>query len=139
MAPGGGTVVCLDAGPYTVSLNIGSTSETYDCPGIIQFGSGSQFSIGGSNASVVRFRNVTFDGTGGAIAGIVVTFGNPTVICENCKFQNFTSAPAIAIVFKPTSPGAQLILIDTVFENNGIAPCQNQISTLATAMSALTQ
>jgi hypothetical protein len=52
---------------------------------------------------------------------IVVTCG-ATLIIENCKFQNIANNNAIAIQFTPNSPAAQLIIRDTVFANNGIAP-----------------
>jgi hypothetical protein len=53
--------------------------------------------------------------------------GGATLIIENCKFEDdaFSSAGGtspIAIQFQPTSPAAQLIIRDSVFANNGIAP-----------------
>jgi hypothetical protein len=62
---------------------------------------------------------LTFDG-GGDAPFIKVT-GGATLIIENCKFQNITNN-AIAIQFTPNTPAAQLIIRDSVFANNGIAP-----------------
>jgi hypothetical protein len=44
------------------------------------------------------------------------------VIIENCKFQDTAGSPTIAVQFLPNKPAAQLIIRDSVFANNGIAP-----------------
>jgi hypothetical protein len=119
----GGEVRCLNGGPYAESGVALNFPITIDCPGTLYntFNSGF-FVLSGDTSVVVKIRNATFDGTQGGSAAILVG-GGATMILENCIIQNYNVAgTAIAIQFKPSFPGAQLILTDTVFSNNGIAP-----------------
>jgi hypothetical protein len=116
----GGTVICLDAGPYTEGGFATGASYTLDCRGVV-YSSGSLFAIGtfAGTAPVVTIRNVIFDGSAGGAGGFQVTGGR--VVFENCTFQNFTASPGEAVQFAPTVAGAQLTITDSVFANNGIA------------------
>ena len=123
LVDGGGLVKCLDAGPY-VYTGVGfSRSMTIDCPGVIRitFPNFGAFWLSGTSSQVVRIRNAIFDGGSGGWPAIRV-IGSPTVFLENCVFQNHNAGNAIAIEFKPNAPGAQLIMTDTVVDNNGIMP-----------------
>jgi hypothetical protein len=119
----GGLLKCLDAGPY-VYPGVGfAKSLTVDCPGVIRitFPNFGAFQFSGTSSQVVRIRNAIFDGGSGGWPAIRVV-GSPTLILENCVFQNHKTGNAIAIEFKPNAPGAQLIMTDTVIDNNGIMP-----------------
>jgi hypothetical protein len=122
-ADAGGAVKCLDAGPYVYSGYGGVSSLTIDCPGVIKINLADYGALwlSGGSSQVVRVRNAIFDGGSGGWPAIRVT-GNPTLILENCVFQNHKTGNAIAIEFKPSGPGAQLIMTDTVIDANGIAP-----------------
>jgi hypothetical protein len=78
--------------------------------------------LSGTNLQVVILRNLTFDGGGQFGTPFIVVNGGATLIIENCKFENIANGNAIAIQFLPNSPAAQLIIRDSVFANNGIAP-----------------
>jgi hypothetical protein len=121
-AGNGGTVSCLDAGPYSEADTV-STSVTLDCRGVV-YTAGAlatfAFSVYPGTGQVVTFRNVIFDGSAGG-GGAVQIGGGARVVFENCTFQNFTASPGEAIQFAPTAAGAQLTITDSVFANNGIA------------------
>jgi hypothetical protein len=120
----GGLVKCLDVGPYVYAGSaFGAKSLTIDCPGVIRiFGTNfGAVQLDGTSSQVVRIRNAIFDGGSGGWPAIRVV-GSPTLILENCVFQNHKTGNAIAIEFKPNAPGAQLIMTDTVIDNNGIMP-----------------
>jgi hypothetical protein len=109
-AGNGGTITCLDAGPYTEAFDT-DASYTLDCKGVV-YGF-----IGIENGAVVTIRNVIFDGsTGGATA---VRINGGKVVFDNCTFQNFTASGANAVVFTPSNAGAHLTITDSVFANNG--------------------
>ena len=113
----GGTVSCLDAGPYTEdSRNNNNTqaSFTLDCRGVVYAAAGvGAFFVGGPN---VVFRNITFDGAAGGNGAVFIVSGN--VVFEHCTFQNFTGN---AVTANPTSAGAHLTITDSVFAHNGAA------------------
>jgi hypothetical protein len=116
-AGAGGTVSCLDAGPYTEdSRNNNNTqaSFTLDCRGVVYAAAGvGAFFVGGPN---VVFRNITFDGAAGGNGAVFIVSGN--VVFEHCTFQNFTGN---AVTANPTSAGAHLTITDSVFAHNGAA------------------
>jgi hypothetical protein len=119
----GGLVKCLDAGPY-VYTGVGfAKSMTIDCPGAIRitFPNFGAIQLNGTSSQMVRIRNAIFDGGSGGWPAIRV-LGSPTLFLENCVFQNHNAGNAIAIEFKPNAPGAQLIMTDTVVDDNGIMP-----------------
>jgi len=119
-AGSGGTVSCLDAGPYSEADSIGY-SYTVDCRGVVYvLGTSSNFAFNVEDATAVTFRNVIFDGAAGG-GGAVQTTGDASVAFENCTFQNFTNSPGNAVKFAPTAAGAQLTITDSVFANNGLA------------------
>jgi hypothetical protein len=118
----GGEVNCIDGGFFENSLTA-TNSFTIDCPGAVLTSiSNTAFTINGTSSQVVIFRNLTFDGADQQGAPFIQVTGGATLIIENCKFQNIANNNAIAIQFEPNSPAAQLIIRDTVFANNGIAP-----------------
>src|SRR5580704_16528410 len=97
-AGNGGTVSCLDAGPYTENSTT-TLSYTLDCRGVV-YASASLFAFSVGVASTVHtYRNVIFDGSAGGV-GAVQIFGGK-VVFENCTFQNFTTSPGEAIDFIP--------------------------------------
>jgi Right handed beta helix region len=113
-AASGGTVSCLDAGPYTEAFNIGSPF-TLDCRGVVYTSASAAFMLTG--AAAVTFRNLIFDGSAGGGGAVQVAGGN--VVFENCTFQNFTGSPGVAVWFTPSVAGAHLTITDSVFTNNG--------------------
>jgi hypothetical protein len=114
----GGTVSCLDAGPYTEAFAYGF-SYTLDCRGVVYtFGSNFAITIG-TRAPVVTFRNVIFDGVQGGGGAVLIQSGR--VVFENCTFQNFTASPGMAVQFAPVAGPAHLTITDSVFTNDGVA------------------
>jgi hypothetical protein len=115
VAGSGGTVSCLDAGPYVNGFGL-NFSYTVDCRGVVT-SAGTAFAFLVNNAGqVVTIRNVIFDGSKGGAGAIQIQGGR--VVLENCTFQNFTAAPAEAIQFVPTA-AAHLTVADSVIANNG--------------------
>jgi hypothetical protein len=110
----GGTVSCLDAGPYTENFST-SLSFTLDCRGVVYVNGGGSFAAFVN--SVVTFRNVIFDGAAGGAGAVQILGGR--VVFENCTFQNFTASPGQAVQFAPFAAGAHLTIKDSVFTNNG--------------------
>ena len=123
VAGNGGTVICLDAGPYTANFATTTLSYTLDCRGVVYAGGGSGFAfsvLSNTPNSRVMFRHVIFDGAAGG--GGAVTIQGGSVVFEDCTFQNFVSAsPGEAVQFAPTAAGAHLTITDSVFANNGTA------------------
>jgi hypothetical protein len=121
-APPGGEVSCIDGGFYASNFAVQS-SITIDCPGaVLTPNGGTALTLNGTSSQVAILRNLTFDGGPLIGAPFIQVTGGTTLIIENCKFQNIANNNAIAIQFQPTSPAAQLIIRDSVFLNNGIAP-----------------
>jgi hypothetical protein len=117
-AGNGGTISCLDAGPYTDGF-IDSVSYTVDCKGVVYgSGGGFVFSLSNNSNQLVVFRNVIFDGSAGGAIAVQILGGR--VVFENCTFQNFTVSPGQAVQFAPTV-AAHLTITDSVFANNGTA------------------
>jgi hypothetical protein len=117
-AANGGTVSCLDAGPYYESFST-NVSFTLDCRGVVYTASPSgAFEIATQASALVTIRNVIFDGAGGGGGGFQILSGK--VVFENCTFQNFTAFSGQAVQFAPTAAGAYLTITDSVFANNGI-------------------
>jgi hypothetical protein len=122
----GGEVSCIDGGVYSFGFTF-AASIVIDCLGaVLTGGGGSQhpLELNGTSSQVVILRNLTFDGgpqNANSTPFIQVT-GGATLIIENCKFQNLAVGNSIAIQFTPSSPAAQLIIRDSAFLNNGIAP-----------------
>jgi hypothetical protein len=121
-APAGGTVSCIDGGFWSNFFNI-TSSITIDCPGaVLTSVNSAALGLIGPSSQVVILRNLTFDGGPQNTAPFIRVTGGATLIIENCKFQNIANANAIAIQFTPNSPAAQLIIRDSAFLSNGIAP-----------------
>jgi len=125
VAGNGGTVTCLDEGPYTEGFSI-NYSYTVDCRGVVYVNTGFTgfaFNLSTTNNGShqqVTFRHVLFDGAAGG-GGAVTVSGGARVVFEDCTFQNFTASPGMAIQFNPTAAGAHLTVTDSVFANNGVA------------------
>jgi hypothetical protein len=116
-AGNGGTVSCLDAGPYTDDFST-SSSYTVDCKGVVYAVNGA-FAFNVRPNTVVTFRHVIFDGAMGGAGAVQIQ--NSTVVFEDCTFQNFTASPGQAVQFVPDAAGAQLTITDSVFTHNGLA------------------
>jgi hypothetical protein len=115
-------VSCINGGSYAGNI-FASVTFTVDCPGaIVTSITAAAFNVGGSSSEVVILRNLTFDGKAANAAPFIKVTGGATLIIENCKFQNMASGNAIAIQFLPNQPAAQLIIRDSAFLSNGIAP-----------------
>jgi hypothetical protein len=123
--PAGGIVSCIDGGVYQGIIST-FVSFSLDCPGaVLASGSGGTpfaLEFNSSNQQVVILRNLTFDGADQLGAPFIKVSGGATLIIENCKFQNIANRNAIAIQYLPNGPASQLIIRDSVFANNGIAP-----------------
>jgi hypothetical protein len=118
----GGPISCINGGFYASTFTH-TSSVTIDCPGASLEGFGGPgFTFSGSSSQVVILRNLTFDDSAKNGAPFIKVTGGTTLIIENCKFQNLSNSNAIAVQFQPNSPAAQLIIRDSVFANNGIAP-----------------
>jgi hypothetical protein len=118
-------VSCINGGNDMLSTLSTSNSGNFvvDCPGAVLTPGGSPIlTLDGPSTQVVILRNLTFDGYGQFGAPFLKVTGGTTLIIENCKFQNLNAANAIAIQFLPSQAAAQLIIRDSVFANNGIAP-----------------
>jgi hypothetical protein len=118
----GGTVTCLDAGPYTEGFApVTNSPFTLDCRGVV-YNSGSGFAVvmpGGGFAPVATFRHVIFDGSAGGGGAVKINGGS--AVFEDCTFQNFTASPGEAVQFAPSVAGSYLAIRDSVFLNNGVA------------------
>jgi hypothetical protein len=119
----GGIVSCIDGGFHQAGVLNVTGSFTVDCPGAVLTPVGvATWTLTGTSSQVVILRNLTFDGAGQQGAPFLKVTGGTTLIIENCRFQNIANNNAIAIQFLPTSPAAQLIIRDSAFLSNGIAP-----------------
>jgi hypothetical protein len=121
----GNTIISCISGAYSTTENILANNLTIDCPGAVLTAisptiAGLTFS--GTSSQVVILRNLTFDGADQQGAPFIRVTGGATVIIENCRFENIANGNAIAIQYLPNSPAAQLIIRDSVFASNGIAP-----------------
>ena len=116
-AGNGGTVTCLDAGPYRESFGTASFLHV-GLPGRC-IRKRRQFYYLRLQWYVVTFRNVIFDGAAGGTRAVQISGGE--AVFENCTFQNFTQSPGEAVQFAPSFAGAHLTITDSVFANNGVA------------------
>jgi hypothetical protein len=121
IAGSGGTVSCLDAGPYNEAFNT-TSAYTLDCRGVVYAMANffAAYVYAQPNGALVTFRNVTFDGVMGGAGAVQIGIGS-RVVFENCTFQNFTTSPGDAVEFEPSAADAQLTITDSVFANNGLA------------------
>jgi hypothetical protein len=122
-AASNGIVSCIDGGSFT-SFVSGADSFTVDCPGGVLTADRGEaaLTLTGTSSQVVILRNLTFEGGPQNSTPFIKVTRGATLIIENCKFQNIANGNAIAIQYLPSSPAAQLIIRDSVFANNGIAP-----------------
>ena len=115
----GGEVNCLDSGPFSEEFIVITKSMTIDCAGT----SASLLSGVSINAAgiIVRIRNLSLDGEGKGISAIEFQNG-AALFVENCVIQNVKGNAggfgAIGIMFTPAAPRAQLIVTDTIIDNN---------------------
>jgi hypothetical protein len=118
LAGTGGTVTCVDAGPYTESITVDYL--TLDCPGVV-YTTRNNFAVTvPDGGDVVTFRNVIFDGIAGGDGAVHIT-GGGKVVFENCTVQNFTAGQGIGVLVQPGIHPAQVLITDSVFFNNGAA------------------
>jgi len=107
----GGEIKCLDSGPY-FGASI-SKSITIDCDGTTN-----AFIVNAAGI-VVRIRNLSINGVLTTNSGIDFING-AALFVENCVIQNHTVvAPFVGIRFRPSAPGSQLVMTDTVLSSNG--------------------
>jgi hypothetical protein len=67
---------------------------------------------------VVTLRNLTINGLLLFSTGIDFQNG-AALLLENCVVENYSFMESIGIGFRPSSPGAKLVVTDTVLRNNG--------------------
>jgi hypothetical protein len=124
-------VACINGGAAFLSFST-ANSFTVDCPGGLVASIGSAaLTLTGTSTQIVRLRNLNFVGSAGVRppSPFIRVTGGATLIIENCRFDDDgvlggTAGSPIAIQFQPSSPAAQLIIRDSVFSSNGIAPGQ---------------
>ena len=114
VAGNGGTISCLDAGPYTELFDT-TASFTLDCRGVV-YVAASNYAFTFENGTVVTIRNVIFDGSAGGVGAVRINGGK--VVFENCTFQNFTAGTGLGVWFVPNAAGAHLTVTDSLFANN---------------------
>jgi hypothetical protein len=112
----GGEITCLDSGGFGGAII--TKTITIDCAGTAA--TTGSFIVDGAGI-VVRIRNVTIAGRFGSSSGIDFRNG-AALFVENCVIQNFNQIPPfyVGILFRPSAPGAQLVVSDTVLSNNGV-------------------
>lgn len=117
----GGEINCVDAGDYGSSLSI-AQSVTIDCGGtfgsMLNTGAIPTITIAGANITV-RLRNLSISGGGSGSIGVQVT-NAAAVFIENSIIANFNGGSGFGVRFAPTSAGSQLVISDTVLDNNGV-------------------
>src|SRR3954454_11052905 len=119
-ADAGGEINCIDAGDFG-GADI-TKSITIDCGGT--FGGAGTTGFAVNTAGVVlRLRNLSINGTGGignSSAGISF-FNGTALIVENCTIAGPFALFSVTsgIIFGPSPAGAQLVVTDTSFTNNG--------------------
>ena len=109
----GGEINCLDSGPFGGATI--SRSMTIDCAGLAATSNG--LAVNGASI-IVRIRNLSMKTFG--FVGIDFVNG-AALFVENCIIKDF-GGTAIGIRFTPSAPGSQLIVTDTVIDNNGVTP-----------------
>jgi hypothetical protein len=118
-AAAGDEITCVTPFQTAFQLNIQKTIEI-DCTGSFFTNAGTLIGISGPGI-VVKIRNMSFNGGingGGGFPGIDFVNGAELLI-DNCIIQNF---PAIAVRFRPSGPGSQLVITNTLISNNGTSP-----------------
>jgi len=89
----GGEIVCLNSGPYNLSIAF-PKSLTLNCPGgignTLLFGTS-----GGNSTQFLRIYGMTFVPAASNGDGIQVDGGN--VLFENCRIENFPNVPGLLI------------------------------------------
>jgi hypothetical protein len=91
---------------------------TIDCPGVLEASDGGEplLLFEGAN-QVVRIRNLTISGAGGATAAVSFT-GSGTLILENCVFENFNVSDAgPPLQIEPNGP-FKLVVTNSRISNN---------------------
>ena len=109
----GGQIACLDSG--VVGSAALTKTITIDCAGTSA--SSSNFTVNGAGI-VVTIRNLEIFSP-----GLGIDFQNGAALfVDNCVIRHMSFSPALAIRFRPSAPGSQLVVTDTITRNNGIAP-----------------
>jgi hypothetical protein len=103
----GGQIACLNSGDFpgttiTKSITIDCAGTSATTPGFVVNGAG----------IVVTIRNL-------AMVGVGIDFPNGAALfVENSTIRG-AAPPFIGILFRPSAPGSQLVVTDTVIKNNG--------------------
>jgi hypothetical protein len=120
VADDGGEVSCLDGYGFFSGSNVAiSKSVTIDCGAAGGFFPNMTITID-SPGIVVRLRNLKMSGSLGLNTSSAIAFTDgAALILENCLIQHYVG---IAITFRPSAPGSQLLSKDSVSSNNGTAP-----------------
>src|SRR5262249_49475087 len=117
----GGEIDCLDPGGFgAVTI---TKSITLDCTGT--FGSilaarTNGVNVNGAGISVV-LRGLSIQGVGTGLVGVNFIAGASLTI-ENVTLQGFNAGTAAGLVFAPNSANATLMVNNSSFVNNGVAP-----------------
>jgi hypothetical protein len=117
----GGEIACLNG--YSANQNFLNgqvsiaKSVTIDCGGYGGTIVNPTVTINGPGI-VVRFRNVSLQSFSGAQSAIDFINGSALYL-ENCLIHGFSG---IAVKFRPSTPGSQLLITNTIFAENGTAP-----------------
>ncbi|MBR0757463.1 hypothetical protein JQ604_35225 [Bradyrhizobium jicamae] len=110
----GGEINCVDSaiiGGGTIDRSL-----TIDCAGTAA--SSTALQVQGAGI-IVRIRNLSINGGNFYdIPGIDFVDG-AALIVENCLIENFTSAAAVGIRFRPIASGSRLMVTDSQLSNNG--------------------
>jgi hypothetical protein len=130
----GGEIVCLDAGPYTLDIEIGK-SLTINCPGgignVIGFGT-----TGTNSAQVVRIYGMTFVPAASNYDGIQIYGGD--VLFEDCRIENFPNVPGLLI--QASSYASTVTIKNSTIWNNvkGNISIQAQTATMSVVLDHTT-
>ena len=109
----GGTIWCLDSGPYTGNVNSALT-VTIDCNGGVFTPTLGSLGTDGN----MTLRNMVVSGVSGVQTMLhVVGAGRLTV--ENCIIQDASASNSAGIAFAPSALNAQLVVRNTTFQRNG--------------------
>jgi hypothetical protein len=148
LLPGGGRVLCLEPVADTFSFTLGGEGNAeidVDCPAGSWAGNiaGAPIFTFAQPNLTLTFRNMSFNGVGGATSAIKVgQGGSGTLIFENCVFENFSgtvfdvepsgafnlviknsriSNSAAGVLIQPATGGSVTATFDgvTIVENNG--------------------
>lgn len=109
----GGTIWCLDSGPYTGNVNTGLT-VTIDCNGGVFTPTSGSLGTDGN----MTLRNMVVSGVTG-VQNTLHVLGSGKLTVENCIIQDASISNSAGIAFAPNALNAQLVVRNTTFQRNG--------------------